>query len=756
MNWIRSAKSAYDNTAQIVNNVQQFRSTISSATTIFSSTPTEEKSENQQSEKVNLSLLEHLESDSKPFAIFVTKKGPTAKTPLPTIFHLVFVEYQLTVLKTADLQLIRLEQARLNKLIDLARESVENHLLDKFLAFSNKNQDWEDIHLACRLGLPAYVDSICTSGDALSIVNCATRNEGLFPIQLAAEGGFVQLVSKLISLGANINKCDLEGKNLLHHTVESSNPTAVEILKLLSAQKPQEFTLAMVKLNENGLNPVQLSSDKSCARHNSEILFGLDQLDPNCLDYLLQSDPELILSQKQHLLLHKPFNREILKPTNPLHTAAHRSDLSAAVQLLAHGAEVDASDKDGNTPLHTAVSAGALSVVKLLLCFGADIALRNKAGVGVDQKTTVEVVKIIKQALEWREQSKEFSQQAALEHQLKRRKEEGSPSCLLSLDGGGIRGLVLIQTLIELEDRLQCSSLLDHFNCLAGTSTGAILALALADGLKPKECLQLYLRLKDEVFNSTKRPYSAENIEHFLQQQFGVHRTMADLKRTDVKVMVTATRADINPPELILYRNYIPCSLNLLVNDQTHSASSKKVLDPKNVIIWKAARASSAAPTYFPSVDGSIMDGGLIANNPSVDLLADVQLCNAALLAESGQQPKQIACLVSLGTGKLPVIAMTDLDVSLPTNFDMNSLLGLVKNIKSIQNLKTILVEQVACSDGQVVERAEAWCHSLNAPFFRFTPQLQSEVPLDTTDDETLVRLLWTTKWVELQHLGDL
>uniref|UniRef100_A0A915EDT3 Uncharacterized protein n=1 Tax=Ditylenchus dipsaci TaxID=166011 RepID=A0A915EDT3_9BILA len=34
----------------------------------------------------------------------------------------------------------------------------------------------------------------------------------------------------------------------------------------------------------------------------------------------------------------------------------------------------------------------------------------------------------------------------------------------------------------------------------------------------------------------------------------------------------------------------------------------------------------------------------------------------------------------------------------------------------------------------------------LSAPFFRFTPQLESEVPLDTTDDETLVRLLWTSK----------
>lgn len=82
---------------------------------------------------------------------------------------------------------------------------------------------------------------------------------------------------------------------------------------------------------------------------------------------------------------------------------------------------------------------------------------------------------------------------------------------------------------MELEERLGEKPLLSYFDWLAGTSTGAILALALADGMKLRDCLRLYLRLKDEVFNPP-RPYSAEKIEFFLQQQFGKDRTMADIR----------------------------------------------------------------------------------------------------------------------------------------------------------------------------------------------------------------------------------
>lgn len=122
---------------------------------------------------------------------------------------------------------------------------------------------------------------------------------------------------------------------------------------------------------------------------------------------------------------------------------------------------------------------------------------------------------------------------------------------ILCLDGGGIRGLILIQMLETLEMYLG-GPVIQHFDWIAGTSTGGILSLAIASGTNVfnfisifelvnllvcncfsnigksiKDCKALYLRFKDQVFVG-KRPYDADLLEGFLRNEFG-QLTMSDL-----------------------------------------------------------------------------------------------------------------------------------------------------------------------------------------------------------------------------------
>lgn len=96
---------------------------------------------------------------------------------------------------------------------------------------------------------------------------------------------------------------------------------------------------------------------------------------------------------------------------------------------------------------------------------------------------------------------------------------------LLCLDGGGIRGLVLIQMLSVLEDMVGCP-IYQCFDWIAGTSTGGVLALVLATGHTSAECRQFYIRMKDKVFVGT-RPYESEPLDNFLKRTLGEETTMA-------------------------------------------------------------------------------------------------------------------------------------------------------------------------------------------------------------------------------------
>lgn len=209
---------------------------------------------------------------------------------------------------------------------------------------------------------------------------------------------------------------------------------------------------------------------------------------------------------------------------------------------------------------------------------------------------------------------------------------------ILSIDGGGIRGLIPALVLAELERITQtpCASL---FDLIAGSSTGGILALGLAKGYPATELARLYEREGPAIFGrSAERrllrlfrlaegKYPAHGIEHVLDRYFG--STRLSEARTDV--LVTGYEIEHRTP--FFFR------------------SSRARRDVAYDFLMKdAARATSAAPTYFeparlpaanPAGYWALIDGGVFANNPAMCAYVDAKLATA-------EEP---ACLLSLGTG---------------------------------------------------------------------------------------------------------
>lgn len=222
------------------------------------------------------------------------------------------------------------------------------------------------------------------------------------------------------------------------------------------------------------------------------------------------------------------------------------------------------------------------------------------------------------------------------------------PFRILTIDGGGIRGLIPALVLAELE-RQTGRSIADCFDLIAGTSTGGILALGLTrpgpDG-KPRyqarDLADLYLKEGPRIFDESLgrrltnpmglrvAKYPPSGIEGVLADYFGETR----LKEALTEVLVTAY--DIEQRDAFFYR-------------RRKAREDSRFDVPMRV----AARATSAAPTYFepalvqwPTERDVLVDGGVFANNPGMCAYAE----GWQTLAKVGRTGDDIL-LVSLGTG---------------------------------------------------------------------------------------------------------
>lgn len=225
----------------------------------------------------------------------------------------------------------------------------------------------------------------------------------------------------------------------------------------------------------------------------------------------------------------------------------------------------------------------------------------------------------------------------------------GEPYRILSLDGGGIRGLLTAVILEQLESRVG-RDWIGKADLIAGTSSGGMIALALAKaeggkGMRPCEARRLFYdrgpimfedNLMDELLNvgqAIGAEFSTRGRREVLEDIFG-DRVLRDY---DQKVLISTV--DLHDPKrgfwkAKFFHNFRPVSPNATEPDLGFRASD-------------VALYTTAAPTYFPSVDGFV-DGGIVANNPSMAALAQAL---DARYRDGASGPDEIV-LLSVGAGR--------------------------------------------------------------------------------------------------------
>ncbi len=218
-----------------------------------------------------------------------------------------------------------------------------------------------------------------------------------------------------------------------------------------------------------------------------------------------------------------------------------------------------------------------------------------------------------------------------------------APRFLLSIDGGGIRGILPVCALIQLE-KITGRLTRETFSFVAGTSTGAILSAAIAAGIPASRLLDLYRKRGREIFspgppwNAIKRAargfmYSTETLHRVLSEEFG---SAAGWKLND------------SPIDLLLTAKGLGGRPWYFVKDKPVNSRLTGKLG-----LVDCATASAAAPTYFnpwnfasaPEI-GTVVDGGVgVTGNPVY------QACVEAF-CYTGEYTPDATTVVSLGTGR--------------------------------------------------------------------------------------------------------
>ncbi|XP_023211072.1 calcium-independent phospholipase A2-gamma-like isoform X1 [Centruroides sculpturatus] len=283
---------------------------------------------------------------------------------------------------------------------------------------------------------------------------------------------------------------------------------------------------------------------------------------------------------------------------------------------------------------------------------------------------------------------------------------------ILTIDGGGIRGIIAIEMLRYLET-ISGKPIHELFDYICGVSTGAILTMLIGGlNLPINECEKLYLKMSCELFKRSpilgtggliwSHSYYDTNMwVNMLKDVYG-ELSLNETARKKGNPKMSAVSAVMNQPLLqpFLFRNY---ALPYRVQSLYPGNCSHK--------LWQAIRASAAAPGYFEQyhLDGIVhQDGGLIMNNPTALAVHEAKLL----------WPKEkIQCILSLGNGRF-----------IPTSH----------KITTSTSLMTMLMKVIDSATDTESFHIVLQDHLPTNVYFRINPYLSERVSLDETKTEKL------------------
>jgi uncharacterized protein len=205
---------------------------------------------------------------------------------------------------------------------------------------------------------------------------------------------------------------------------------------------------------------------------------------------------------------------------------------------------------------------------------------------------------------------------------------------VLSIDGGGIRGIIPALVLAEVEKR-SGKRIFELFDLIAGTSTGGILACALCapEALPAEQLVALYEVEGPKIFSRSvwQRIRSAEGL---LDEKYDAGALDRALERFLSDKRLAETKPDLLVP-----------AYNMGDPGPYFFKSRKAREENEDFPLSQVARATAAAPTYFEPAEVSgqaLVDGGVFAANPAMCAFAEVMRF----------EPAADIFLLSLGTGQ--------------------------------------------------------------------------------------------------------